>query len=247
MKRIYSIIILAICTLAFSSVLCAQDKNDDKGFFIGVDGGFASGVSTFKSEKPSLQLNLEGGYRLNKWLSFQLGIGGGKLNIDSRNCCSAHSGINNDRNSYWCSYNDNAWHYYADPKAEGWWYADMTGSTTYYKGAFQINFDLLSFFSKKFGFEISPRVGTMFTKTELSGISSLTGNNLSKKNDTETHFLYGGESTLSYKLKNGISLGIFAAVDMLTGDHFDNIPEHVHKDNYIWDAGVKFVYSLGKK
>lgn len=256
MKRIYTIIALAVCALSFAPCLGAQEcpnndeqcrNKEEKGFFIGIEGGAATGVSTFKSDKPSLQMNLSGGYRFNKWFSVELGLGGGRFGIIPQSCCSAHSGINNERNSYWRSFVDDEWHYYADKTNDGWWYADMNGTTSYFKGALQANFDLLSFFTDKAGLELSPRVGLMSTRTELSGISSLTGNELSLKNAAQAHLLYGGEATVSYKFDNGIKLGVFAALDMLAGKHFDNIPVHVHTENYIWDAGIKVVYSFGKK
>lgn len=262
MKRIYTIIALAVCALSFTPCLGAQEcpnndeqcrnneqcrNKEEKGFFIGIEGGAATGVSTFKSDKPSLQMNLSGGYRFNKWFSLELDLGGGRFGIIPQSCCSAHSGINNERNSYWRSFVDDEWHYYADKANDGWWYADMNGTTSYFKGALQANFDLLSFFTDKAGLELSPRVGLMSTRTELSGISSLTGNELSLKNAAQAHLLYGGEATVSYKFDNGIKLGVFAALDMLAGKHFDNIPVHVHTENYIWDAGIKLVYSFGRK
>lgn len=249
MKRIYSIAALAIITLAIVPTLRAEEKlkSYEKGFFVGVNGGLASGVSTFKSERPSFQLNVEGGYRFSKWLSLQLGMGGGKLELGPQGCCSAHSGINNERHSYWRAYNDREWHVYPEKGAEGWWYADLSGRTSYCKAVVQVNFDLFSLFSDRIGFEISPRAGGMVTRTDLSGKSSLTGDNLDLKNDAQTHFVYGGESTLSYKFGNGIRLGLFGALDMIAGERFDNIPVHVHNENFIWNAGVKVVYSFGKK
>lgn len=248
MKRLYTILSLAIFTLAVPTLRAEEkQKSYDKGFFVGANGGLASGVATFKSEKPSFQVNIEGGYRFSKWLSLQLGVGGGKLELGPQACCCAHSGINNERHSYWRSSVDNEWHYYADKTKDGWWYADMNGTTSYFKGALQANFDVFSFFTDKVGLELSPRIGLMSTRTELSGKSSLTGNELSLKNAARAHLLYGGEATVSYKFDNGIKVGVFAALDMIVGEHFDNIPVHVHNENFIWDAGVKFVYSFGKK
>ena len=249
MKRAYTIIALALCNMIFASNIVAQESGnkEEKGFFIGIEGGAATGVSTFKSDKPSLQMNLGGGYRFNKWFSLELDLGGGRFGIIPQSCCSAHSGINNERNSYWRSFVDDEWHYYADNTTDGWWYADMNGTTSYIKGAMQANFDVFSFFTDKVGLDLSPRIGAMSTRTELSGKSSLTGNELSLKNDARVHLLYGGETTLSYKFDNGIRLGAFAALDMLAGKHFDNIPVHVHKENLIWDAGIKLVYAFGRK
>lgn len=248
MKRICTILALAIFTLAGASTLRAEEKHRsyEKGFFAGVSGGLAGGVSTFKSERPSFQVNVEGGYRFNKWLSLQLVMGGGRLDIGPQECCSAHPGINNERHSYWRALNNNEWHYYPDKTADGWWYADMNGTTSYCKGVIQVNFDLFSFFSDRIGLDISPRAGGMVTRTDLSGKSSLTGDALALKDDRQKHFVYGGESTLSYKFGNGIRLGVFGALDILTGDHFDNIPVHAHNENRIWNAGVKFIYSFGK-
>lgn len=248
MKRLFTILSLAIFTLAVPTLRAEEkQKSYDKGFFVGTNGGLASGVATFKSEKPSFQVNIEGGYRFTKWLSLQLGMGGGKLELGPQACCGAHSGINNERHSYWRSSVDNEWHYYADKTKDGWWYADLSGRSSYCKGVIQLNFDLFSFFSDRIGFEISPRAGGMVTRTDLSGKSSQTGNDLTLKNDSQKHFVYGGESTLSYKFGSGIKVGVFAALDMLSGDHFDNIPVHVHNENFIWDAGIKVVYSFGKK
>lgn len=249
MRKAYSIIVLAVCTMTLSPTLMAEDNQEkkDNGYFIGIEGSAATGISTFKTDKMSVQMNLEGGYRFNKWFSLQLGVGGGKMNIGPQSCCSGHPGINNERNSYWRSYSDSNWHYYPEEGVDGWWYADMNGVTTYYKSVVQANFDILSFFTENVGLEISPKAGGMFTTTELDGKSSLTGNNLNLKNESQKHFIYGGETTLSYKFDNGMRVGVFAAVDMLTGNHFDNIPLHVHNENLIWNAGIKFGISLGKR
>lgn len=240
---------MVLFILAIAPILRAEEKQKsyDKGVFIGVNGGLAGGVSTFKSENPSFQFNIEGGYRFNKWLSLQLVVGSGKVDLGPQACCSAHPKINNERNSYWRSLVDNEWHYYADKTNDGWWYADLNGRSSYYKGVIQVNFDLFSLFSDRIGLEISPRAGGMVTRTDLSGKSSLTGKDLTLKNDSQKHFVYGGETTLSYKFGSGIKVGVFASLEMLSGDHFDNIPVHVHNENNIWNAGVKFVYSFGKK
>lgn len=274
MKRIYTIIALAVCALSAPGLgaqecrekcqnndeKCKCQEANEKGFFVGAGVGFATGVSTFRSDKASLQMNLGGGYRFNNWLSVELDLGGGRFGIIPKSCCSAHSGINNERNSYWKSLADDEWHYYADKTTDGWWYADMNGRTSYFKGAVQANFDLLAFLKDftdisfldkehidRFGLDLSPRIGLMSTTTVLSGKSSLTGNELNLNNDAQAHFLYGGEAAVSYKLDNGIKLGVFVAVDMLTGKHFDNIPVHVHKANHIWDAGIKVIYYFDKK
>lgn len=247
-------------TTAINDTLCIQKQINaseqenkevyNKGFFLGISGSLASGVCTYTSDKPGFQGNILVGYRFSKLISIEAGFGLGKLDISARKCCSNHPGINNERNSYWRSFYDNEWHVLPLNGTDGSWYQDMTGETKYYKGVLQANFNVLSFLYDKDEFEnwnleLSPRVGFMKTKTTLTGPGTLSGSNKSIDND-QTHFIWGGQASVAYNFKNGIGVGLYGAVDMLTGDHFDYIPEHVHSSNHIWDLGLKLTYTFCK-
>ncbi len=269
MKNKFGISILSVCVFIAASVsVFAQNtepadnyKQDstaieqnqqnqvfNKGFYAGLSGSLASGICTFTSDKPGFQGNVFAGYRVSKLFSIEAGFGFGKLTMSARECCSNHPGINNDENSYWRSFVDNDWHVIPVKSDNGCWYSKLEGKTNYFKGVLQANFNVLSFLYNKEEFEewmleISPRMGFMSTKTTLTGPSTLSGLTESI-DDSQTHFIWGGQASVAYNFKCGFGLGVYGAVDMLSGDNFDFIPEHVHNSNYIWDLGLKFTYTF---
>ena len=44
-----------------------------------------------------------------------------------------------------------------------------------------------------------------------------------------------------------MKLGIYSGLTRLTGERMDGMPEHLHKNNFVWESGVRLGINLSKK
>ena len=64
---------------------------------------------------------------------------------------------------------------------------------------------------------------------------------------TSVHFGIGVELSLGYRITDNLSASIYSGVTYLTGARMDGMPEYLHRNNYVWDSGVKLTWRFGKK
>ena len=51
---------------------------------------------------------------------------------------------------------------------------------------------------------------------------------------------------MGYRVARNVGVQLYGGITCLTGSRFDNIPEHCHKSNLIYEAGLKVSYHFGK-
>ena len=63
--------------------------------------------------------------------------------------------------------------------------------------------------------------------------------------DRQWHAGLGGQASVGYQINQKVRAALYGGITCLTGERFDNIPEHGHKSNLIWDAGLKLSLNIG--
>lgn len=228
----------------------AQEKSSGQrfspivqGWYAGVQGGVPFGVSTFSSfgadkTRAGFTGGLYGGYRFNSVLSAELSMKWGKTALSAQDCCI--------EKGYWLGMDGNR---YNTPVAgmDGWSYDDLKSSVSLQQYGVQLNVNLLGLFSStkqnRWTLEISPLLAAVGTKATIKTISQSTD---VLKSSTKWHLGVGGNLQVGYRITKNLGIGIFSGITYLTGKRMDGIPEYRHKNNYIWESGVRIGWTFGK-
>ena len=67
------------------------------------------------------------------------------------------------------------------------------------------------------------------------------------KGSTNWHLGYGADLQVGYQLTSCLKLGIYSGLTRLTGERMDGMPEYLHKNNFVWESGVRLGINLSKK
>ncbi|MBR5935752.1 MAG: OmpA family protein [Bacteroidaceae bacterium] len=213
-----------------------QGVKAQQPWYVGVQGGTSFGQCTLRSITEhqihwGAQGGLFGGYRMSRLFSLEAGLQYGAQSQYALDCCP-----------YWLS--ESLERTFAPVSGQtGWYYRDIESRTRWGKLALQANFDLLSLITKpesRWSLNVSP---------ELSVVT--TGNKLITPDkeieyDRQWHAGLGGETSVGFRITDAIGIALYGDITCLTGKRFDNIPEHAHKSNLIWDTGLKLSLNLGK-
>lgn len=66
------------------------------------------------------------------------------------------------------------------------------------------------------------------------------------KGSTDWHLGYGADLQVGYQLTSCLKLGIYSGLTRLTGERMDAMPEHLHKNNFVWESGIRLGISFAK-
>ena len=236
--------IIAILLLLLSSFqLKAQTKETDSltPWYGGAKIGMPFGVSTFTSfgaDKTRVGFNggVYVGYNINRIFSAEVSISFGKVGM------SAH-----DKVSYWLGEDGNR--YFAPiTGVNGHNYSDIYSNVMMHNYGVKFNVDLLqlhhSTASSRWILHASPMMSAVVTNATIKQIS-----NDAKVMDgaTNVHFGVGGELSVGYRITENLSTSIYSGVTYLTGACMDGMPEYLHRNNFVWDSGIKLTWTFGKK
>lgn len=216
----------------------------EPGWYMGVQGGVPFGISTFSSfgadkTRTGINAGLYGGYRFNPVLSLELSMKWGKTALSAQDCCI--------EKGYWLGADGNR---YNAPVTgmDGWSYSDLKSSVSLQQYGLQLNVNVLGFFARtkrsRWTVEVSPLLTAAGTKATLKTIS---GNADVKQDGTRWHLGMGGNLQAGYRLTKKLSIGIYSGITYLTGSRMDGAPEYRHKNNYLWESGVRLGWSFGKR
>ena len=103
----------------------------------------------------------------------------------------------------------------------------------------QANFDVLSLITKstcKWSVTLSPQVSAVTTRTKHRATD------YEQEFSRQWHLGLGGQAAVGYRVAKNIGLQLYGGITCLTGNRFDNIPEHCHKSNLLWEGGLKLSY-----
>ena len=242
---------LLVAMLAFIlpfSFAKAEVKEDGKtisqGWYVGIEGGMPFGFSTFSSfghDKTHLgwAAGLYGGYRFNSIFSAELSAKYGEMNLSAQDCCV-------ERN-YWLG-SDCVLYKAGVLGMDSWEYANLKSHVRMGWYGARVNVNLLGLFHKtansRWNLAVSPHIYAVTTKADIQTIAD---DAKVMKGSTNWHLGYGADLQVGYQLTSCLKLGIYSGLTRLTGERMDGMPEHLHKNNFVWESGVRLGINLSKK
>lgn len=241
---------LLVAMLAFIlpfSFVKAEAKEDGKtisqGWYVGIEGGMPFGFSTFSSfghDKTHLgwAAGLYGGYRFNSIFSAELSAKYGEVNMSAQDCCV-------ERN-YWLG-SDGVLYKAGVLGMDSWEYANLKSHVRMGQYGARVNVNLLGLFHKtansRWDLAVSPHIYAVTTKADIQTIAD---DAKVMKGSTNWHLGYGADLQVGYQLTSCLKLGIYSGLTRLTGERMDGMPEHLHKNNFVWESGIRLGISFAK-
>ena len=243
--RLLVAVLVSILSFSFAKAE-ASDSNlpDSKGWYLGVDGGLPFGLSTFSSfghDKTHLgwAAGIYGGYRFNPIFSAELSARYGEVNLSAQDCCV-------ERN-YWLG-SDGILYKAGVLGMDSWEYANLKSHVRMGRYGARVNINLLGLFHQtadsRWDLAVSPHIYAVTTKADIQAIAD---DAKVMKGSTNWHLGYGADLQVGYQLTSCLKLGIYSGLTRLTGERMDGMPEHLHKNNFVWESGVRLGINLSKK
>ena len=242
-------LLIAILASVFPlSTMKAKEGKDvlipSQGWYVGIEGGMPFGFSTFSSfghDKTHLgwAAGLYGGYRFNSIFSAELSAKYGEMNLSAQDCCV-------ERN-YWLG-SDGVLYKAGVLGMDSWEYANLKSHVRMGQYGARLNVNLLGLFhqtaNSRWNLAVSPHIYAVTTKADIQTIAD---DAKVMKGSTNWHLGYGADLQVGYQLTSCLKLGIYSGLTRLTGERMDGMPEHLHKNNFVWESGVRLGINLSKK
>ena len=242
-------LLIAILASVFPlSTMKAEEGKDvlipSQGWYVGIEGGMPFGFSTFSSfghDKTHLgwAAGLYGGYRFNSIFSAELSAKYGEMNLSAQDCCV-------ERN-YWLG-SDGVLYKAGVLGMDSWEYDDLKSHVRMGRYGARVNVHLLGLFhqtaNSRWDLAVSPHIYAVTTKADIQTIAD---DAKVMKGSTNWHLGYGADLQVGYQLTSCLKLGIYSGLTRLTGERMDGMPEHLHKNNFVWESGVRLGINLSKK
>lgn len=243
-NRLLVAMLAFILPFAFVKAEVKEDgKTISQGWYVGVEGGMPFGFSTFSSfghDKTHLgwAAGLYGGYRFNPIFSAELSAKYGEVNMSAQDCCV-------ERN-YWLG-SDGVLYKAGVLGMDSWEYANLKSHVRMGRYGARVNVNLLGLFHKtansRWDLAVSPHIYAVTTKADIQTIAD---DAKVMKGSANWHFGYGADLQVGYQLTSCLKLGIYSGLTRLTGEHMDAMPEHLHKNNFVWESGIRLGISFAK-
>ena len=245
--RIRLLIAILASVLPLSTMKAEEGKDvliPSQGWYVGVEGGMPFGFSTFSSfghDKTHLgwAAGLYGGYRFNSIFSAELSAKYGEMNLSAQDCCV-------ERN-YWLG-SDGMLYNAGVLGMDSWEYANLKSHVRMGWYGARVNVNLLGLFHQtadsRWDLAVSPHIYAVTTKADIQTIAD---DAKVMKGSTNWHLGCGADLQVGYQLTSCLKLGIYSGLTRLTGERMDGMPEHLHKNNFVWESGVRLGINLSKK
>lgn len=215
----------------------------ERGWYMGVQGGIPFGISTFSSfgadkTRAGVSAGVYGGYRFNPVLSAELSMKWGKTALSAQDCCV--------EKGYWLG--EDGVRYTEMPEdIRSWNYAELKSRTALQHYGLQLNVNVLGFFESmkysRWALEVSPLLAAIGTQAT---VKTLADDVEVMKSGTDWHLEAGGKLQGGYRINKNLTVGIYSGITYLTGRRMDGMPEHLHRNNFLWESGVRLGWSFGK-
>ena len=243
-KRLLVAILAFILPFSFARAEVKEDgKTISQGWYVGIEGGMPFGFSTFSSfghDKTHLgwAAGLYGGYRFNSIFSAELSAKYGEMNLSAQDCCV-------ERN-YWLG-SDGMLYNAGVLGMDSWEYANLKSHVRMGRYGARVNINLLGLFHQtadsRWDLAVSPHIYAVTTKADIHSIADEAK---VMKGSTNWHLGYGADLQVGYQLTSCLKLGFYSGLTRLTGERMDGMPEHLHKNNFVWESGVRLGISFAK-
>ena len=243
--RLLVAVLVFILSFSFAKAE-ASDSNlpDSKEWYLGVDGGLPFGLSTFSSfghDKTHLgwAAGIYGGYRFNPIFSAELSARYGEVNLSAQDCCV-------ERN-YWLG-SDGILYKAGVLGMDSWEYAQLKSHVRMGWYGARVHVNLLGLLRNtahsRWTVAVSPH---LYAVTTCADIQTLADHAEVMKGSTRWHLGYGASLQAGYQLTSNLNLGIYSGLTRLSGERMDGMPEHLHKNNFVWESGIRLGISFSKK
>ena len=243
--RLLVAVLVSILSFSFAKAE-ASDSNlpDSKGWYLGMDGGLPFGLSTFSSfghDKTHLgwAAGIYGGYRFNPIFSAELSARYGEVNLSAQDCCV-------ERN-YWLG-SDGILYKASVLGMDSWEYAQLKSHVRMGWYGARVHVNLLGLLRNtahsRWTVAVSPH---LYAVTTCADIQTLADHAEVMKGSTRWHLGYGASLQAGYQLTSNLNLGIYSGLTRLSGERMDGMPEHLHKNNFVWESGIRLGISFSKK
>ena len=243
--RLLVAVLVSILSFSFAKAE-ASDSNlpDSKGWYLGVDGGLPFGLSTFSSfghDKTHMgwAAGIYGGYRFNPIFSAELSARYGEVNLSAQDCCV-------ERN-YWLG-SDGMLYNASVLGMDSWEYAQLKSHVRMGWYGARVHVNLLGLLRNtahsRWTVAVSPH---LYAVTTCADIQTLADHAEVMKGSTRWHLGYGASLQAGYQLTSNLNLGIYSGLTRLSGERMDGMPEHLHKNNFVWESGIRLGISFSKK
>lgn len=243
--RLLVAVLVSILSFFFAKAE-ASDSNlpDSKGWYLGVDGGLPFGLSTFSSfghDKTHLgwAAGIYGGYRFNPIFSAELSARYGEVNLSAQDCCV-------ERN-YWLG-SDGILYKAGVLGMDSWEYAQLKSHVRMGWYGARVHVNLLGLLRNtahsRWTVAVSPH---LYAVTTCADIQTLADHAEVMKGSARWHLGYGASLQAGYQLTSNLNLGIYSGLTRLSGERMDGMPEHLHKNNFVWESGIRLGISFSKK
>ena len=243
--RLLVAVLVSILSFSFAKAE-ASDSNlpDSKGWYLGVDGGLPFGLSTFSSfghDKTHLgwAAGIYGGYRFNLIFSAELSARYGEVNLSAQDCCV-------ERN-YWLG-SDGMLYKASVLGMDSWEYAQLKSHVRMGWYGARVHVNLLGLLRNtahsRWTVAVSPH---LYAVTTCADIQTLADHAEVMKGSTRWHLGYGASLQAGYQLTPNLNLGIYSGLTRLSGERMDGMPEHLHKNDFVWESGIRLGISFSKK
>ena len=243
-NRLLVAILAFILPFSFARAEAKKDgKTISQGWYVGIEGGMPFGFSTFSSfghDKTHLgwAAGLYGGYRFNSIFSAELSAKYGEVNMSAQDCCVEHN--------YWLG-SDGVLYKAGVLGMDSWEYADLKSHVRMGWYGARVNVNLLGLFHKtansRWDLAVSPHIYAVTTKADIQTIAD---DAKVMKGSANWHLGYGADLQVGYQLTSCLKLGIYSGLTRLTGERMDGMPEHLHKNNFVWESGIRLGISFAK-
>lgn len=243
--RLLVAVLVSILSFSFAKAE-ASDSNlpDSKGWYLGMDGGLPFGLSTFSSfghDKTHLgwAAGIYGGYRFNPIFSAELSARYGEVNLSAQDCCV-------ERN-YWLG-SDGMLYKASVLGMDSWEYAQLKSHVRMGWYGARVHLNLLGLLRNtahsRWTVAVSPH---LYAVTTCADIQTLADHAEVMKGSTRWHLGYGASLQAGYLLTSNLNLSIYSGLTRLSGERMDGMPEHLHKNNFVWESGIRLGISFSKK
>ena len=243
--RLLVAVLVSILSFSFAKAeACDSNLPDSKGWYLGVDGGLPFGLSTFSSfghDKTHLgwAAGIYGGYRFNPIFSAELSARYGEVNLSAQDCCV-------ERN-YWLG-SDGILYKAGVLGMDSWEYAQLKSHVRMGWYGARVHVNLLGLLRNtahsRWTVAVSPH---LYAVTTCADIQTLADHAEVMKGSTRWHLGYGASLQAGYQLTSNLNLGIYSGLTRLSGERMDGMPEHLHKNNFVWESGIRLGISFSKK
>ena len=242
--RLLVAVLVSILSFSFAKAE-ASDSNlpDSKGWYLGMDGGLPFGLSTFSSfghDKTHLgwAAGIYGGYRFNPIFSAELSARYGEVNLSAQDCCV-------ERN-YWLG-SDGMLYKASVLGMDSWEYTQLKSHVRMGWYGARVHLNLLGLLRNtahsRWTVAVSPH---LYAVTTCADIQTLADHAEVMKGSTRWHLGYGASLQAGYQLTSNLNLGIYSGLTRLSGERMDGMPEHLHKNNFVWESGIRLGISFAK-